>query len=90
VATTVAATAKRGVELQFVVTTNAATTCVWISNDKKERWQQTAIESADTNRRVWRVTTIPKQLGVRKFYAQAYRGALPGSMVLVRKIRVVK
>ncbi len=86
----VAATAKRSVELPFVVTTNAATTCVWIVNDKKERWQQTMVESASANRRTWRITPIPKQLGASKFCAQAWRGALPGPMVLVRKIRVIK
>lgn len=81
---------RRGTELIFTVVTNAAATCVWISNDKNEKWQQTAIASSSTNRLTWRVTTTPTQLGSRKFYAQAYRGAYPGLKVLVRKVLVIK
>ena len=86
----VAATVKSGLPLDFVVATNEATTSVRISNDKKETWLKTSVESTGANRRTWRVTAVPKKPGVRKFYAQAYRGALPGSLVSVRKIRVVK
>jgi len=84
------ATVRRGTELIFTVVTNAAATCVWISNDKNEKWQQTAIASSGTNQQTWRVTTTPIQLGSRKFYAQAYRGAYPGLKVLVRKVLVIK
>ena len=83
-------TVKRGMEIAFLVVTNAAATSVWISNDKKEKWQQIEAESSLANRRTWRVTALPRQLGDRKFYVQAYRGTLPGAKVYVRKIRVIK
>jgi alpha-tubulin suppressor-like RCC1 family protein len=84
------AVVKKGAELTFEVVTNAAATNIWISNDKKEKWQQTVVESTGPNRQTWRVTTFPKQLGIRKFYAQAYQGTLPGPKVYVKKIRVTK
>ena len=85
------ATARRGSELIFEVVTNAAATCVRISNDKNEKWQQTTIAGTPApNRLTWQVTTTPRQLGSRKFFAQAYRGALPGLKVYLRKILVIK
>jgi hypothetical protein len=81
---------KRGTALDFVVMTNEAATSVWILNDKKEKWQQLVVESTPENRRIWRVATLPRQLGGRKFYAQAYWGNLPGSKVYVKTVRVIK
>ena len=85
------ATVRRNAELIFTVETNAAATSVRIMNDKNEKWGQVVAESAPSeNRQIWRVTTHPKQLGIRKFYAQAWRGALPGAKKYVGKIFVNK
>jgi hypothetical protein len=81
---------KRETELKFTVVTNAAATCVWVSNDKNEKWQQTTVVDSSLNQQTWQVTALPRQLGSRKFYAQAYRGAFPGLKVFARKILVIK
>jgi len=83
---------RRGREMVIIVETNAAATSVRISNDRNEKWVQT--DAADSrpseNRQTWRVTVRPRQLGVRKFYAQAWRGKQSGAKKYARKIYVNK
>ena len=84
---------KRGSILMFTVVTNAAATGVQIRNDKKELWKNTepfTVAFPGEYRRTWQVTTLPRQTGDRKFFAQGLIVTLPGAKSVEKKIKVTK